>query len=300
VVRYADDFVVFCASREDAESALGALKDWLAKRGLTLAEDKTRILHLTQGVDFLGFTIRHDPDARTRTGYKLRITPSKRSVTKLRETMRTQWRQLPGANVQAVLKRLNPLIRGWAHSFRGSVASWWNTRLDDWMFLRARSYVRHSHPAKPWSWLLTRYWGRLNAHRADTWVFGDKDSGRYRLTFKWFHIHRHVLVRGAASPDDGRLRAYWANRDKAKVHALSRSRQQLARNQHDRCPICRQRLFNEEDLHQHPVEPRAAGGGDASEHLSMVHRFCHHQIHSQRADPLGSGAQGHATHLPLA
>jgi hypothetical protein len=58
-------FVVFCESREDAETALGVLKDWLAKRGLTLCEEKTRSVHLTEGFDFLGFTVRHYPDART-------------------------------------------------------------------------------------------------------------------------------------------------------------------------------------------------------------------------------------------
>jgi RNA-directed DNA polymerase len=63
-------------------------------------------------------------------------------------------------------------------------------------------------------------------------VFGDKDSGRYLLTFKWFHIQRHVLVRGTASPDVSRPRAYWANRDKAQAHTLTRSMQRLATSQH--------------------------------------------------------------------
>ena len=54
VVRYADDFVVFCESREDAERVVDLLKEWLATRGLRLSEAKTRIVHLTEGFDFLG------------------------------------------------------------------------------------------------------------------------------------------------------------------------------------------------------------------------------------------------------
>ena len=61
VVRYADDFVCFCESREDAEQVPKILVEWLAVRGLTLSEEKTRIVHLTEGFDFLGFNIRHYP-----------------------------------------------------------------------------------------------------------------------------------------------------------------------------------------------------------------------------------------------
>ena len=65
VVRYADDFVVFCESREDAERSSDILKEWLAIRGLHLSEEKTRIVHLTEGFDFLGFNVRHLPESRT-------------------------------------------------------------------------------------------------------------------------------------------------------------------------------------------------------------------------------------------
>lgn len=298
--RSAEDFVVFGASREDAERARGVLKDGLAKRGLTLSQEQTRSVHLTEGFDFLGVTRRHDPDARTRTGYRLRITPSKKSVAKLRETLRAEWPPLLGAHVPAVLHRLHPIIRGWANYFRGRIASRVFHQLDDGRDRRARSDVRHSPPTKPWNWLLNRYGGRLTTHRADHWGGGAHPSGRSRLKFKWFPIRRHVRVRGAAAPDNGRVRAEWVNRDQAKLQALTRSRQPLASHQHGVCPVCRVRLFNGEALHQPPVQPRATGGGDAPENLRRTHWFCHQQIHSRRTTPLGSGAQGHATHLPLA
>jgi RNA-directed DNA polymerase len=61
VVRYADDFVCLCQSREDAEQVQRILVEWLKVRGLTLSEEKTRIVHLTEGFDFLGFNIRYYP-----------------------------------------------------------------------------------------------------------------------------------------------------------------------------------------------------------------------------------------------
>src|ERR1700676_913409 len=82
VVRYADDFVVFCDSQEDALVVREQLlPDWLAKRGLSLSEEKTRIVHLTEGFDFLSFNIRRYLHPQTsRSGYKLCIKPSKKAI----------------------------------------------------------------------------------------------------------------------------------------------------------------------------------------------------------------------------
>lgn len=81
LVRYADDFVVFCESEQDVEAARQDLQNWLAKSGLKLSEAKTRTVHLTrEGFDFLGFNVRHYPAPKTaRSGYKLLIKPSKDS-----------------------------------------------------------------------------------------------------------------------------------------------------------------------------------------------------------------------------
>ncbi len=83
VVRYADDEVVFCESREDAEQAIVTLAEWLKKRGLTLSEEKTRIVHITEGFDFLGFNIRQYKTPKTaRSGYKLLIKAEQAIGTK--------------------------------------------------------------------------------------------------------------------------------------------------------------------------------------------------------------------------
>src|SRR5437870_3614671 len=92
IVRYADDFVCFCETKEDAERVQDILTEWLKERGLTLSEEKTRIVHLTQGFDFLGFNIRHYPAPKTsRTGWKLLIKPSKESVQEMRTKLKTLW-----------------------------------------------------------------------------------------------------------------------------------------------------------------------------------------------------------------
>ena len=97
VVRYADDLVVFCESREDATAVVHILTEWLRVRGLSLSPEKTRIVHLTEGFDFLGFNVRHyEAPGTTRSGYKLLIKPSKRSVAACREKLRAVWLCLRG------------------------------------------------------------------------------------------------------------------------------------------------------------------------------------------------------------
>ncbi len=285
VVRYADDFAVFCESREDAEEAIGTLKGWLAERGLVLSEDKTRIVHIKEGFDFLGFTIRLRKTARTRTGYRLRVTPSKKSERGIRKRLKDEWSRLPGQNVDVVLRTLNPIIRGWANYFRIGRSMPTFNRLDWWMHRRKRRWARRRHAGKTSGWLTRRYWGKLKPGSLDRWVFGDKQTGAYLLQFSWFTMDKHALVRGTASPDDPQLRGYWAHRRAQKATLLSPGRQKLAQAQGYVCPVCGDSLFNEEEIHEHHVKPRSKGGERRRNNLDLVHLYCHQQIHGKTDEP---------------
>ncbi len=282
VVRYADDFVCFCETREDAERVQGILTEWLKERGLTLSEEKTRIVHLTEGFDFLGFNIRQYPAPKTsRTGWKLLIKPSKESVQEMRTKLKTLWEKAHGTNVQSVLGQLNPVIRGWANYFRTAVAKEIFSGLDRWMFYKEDRYTRRMHPKKSTDWRHRTYWGRFQLDRLDPWVFGDKQTGGHLLKFSWFPIERHVLVKGTASPDDSRLADYWAKRQAAKARDLTSSKQKLAKRQQGRCRQCGETLFNDEELQVHHLLARSQGGKDSYSNLVLVHLLCHQQIHAQ-------------------
>jgi len=106
VVRYADDWLVFCHSRDKAQQIKAQLAEWLAPRGLSFNEDKTNIVGLSAGVDFLGFNVR-------RYNGKLLIKPSKAALRKHRQRLRSEMRSLRGSNCAEVIQRLNPITRGW-------------------------------------------------------------------------------------------------------------------------------------------------------------------------------------------
>jgi RNA-directed DNA polymerase len=280
VVRYADDFVVFCESQEDALRVKDeTLPTWLAERGLSLSGEKTRIVHLRDGFDFLGFNTRHYQTPRTsRTGFKLLIRPSKKSVDGLREKLRDAWLELKGKRIEVVMQKLNPIIRGWANYYRTVVSSKTFQKLDDWMFRRAVRYVQFTHPNKPTEWQTGRYWGKLNPKRNDHWVFGNKRTGRFLLKFNWFKIVRHTLVRGTASPDDPSLRDYWWSRRKVNLRHLSTSDVTLAEQQDWTCPVCGANLINGEPLERHHRIPRCEGGSDSYSNRVLLHLYCHQQL----------------------
>jgi RNA-directed DNA polymerase len=282
VVRYADDFLVFCESREDAVYVKDhILTPWLAERGLTLSEEKTRIVHLTEGFDFLGFNVKHyHTPGTTRTGFKLLIKPSKKAIVEERRKLREEWLKLNGHGILNVLSTLNPKIRGWANYYRHEVSSAVFSMMDYWMYQRAERYAKRMHPNKPQYWRQERYWGRLNEAREDNWVFGDKQTGAYLLKFSWTKIVRHTLVRKTASPDDPSLREYWWERRRVNIRNLSSSDVKLGESQDWACPVCGMDLLNGEELHRHHRRPRSMGGTDARSNRELVHLYCHQQRHA--------------------
>jgi len=169
LVRYADDLVAVCHSRQDAFETKARLAGWLAPRGLSFNEDETRVVPLSEGFDFLGFNVRH-------YGTKPLIKRSKAAVRRIRERLRTERRSMRGSNAPTVIKRLNPIIRGWAAYYRTQVSAEIFGSLDQYLWELTFKWARFSHANKPTRWVVARYWGRYNKARQDRWVFGDRNS----------------------------------------------------------------------------------------------------------------------------
>jgi len=232
LVRYADDLTVFCHTREQAEQVKSRLAAWLAPRGLSFNEDKTRIAHLDQeGVDFLGFDIR-------RHRGKLLIKPGKAAIKRVKKRLAAEMRALRGANAAAVLTTVNPIIRGWANYYRGVVSSRVYSSLDNYMWRLTYKWACSVHPNKPKRWIVRRYFGRHNKNRSDRWVFGNPNSSAYMVKFSWTEITRHVLVKGGASPDDPAQARYWAARRRKNRPPLTPGTLAMLRGQRGRCPLC--------------------------------------------------------------
>jgi len=211
LVRYADDFVFTAVTRELLEERiLPVLEAFLEERGLILSPDKTRIVHIDQGFDFLGCNVR-------KYHGKLLMQPVKKKVLAFVQSARKLIRSQVGAPTAGLLARLNALLRGWGNYYRNVVASatfgW-----VDWHIGEAlRRWIRRRHNRKSWRWLRQRYY-RRDRHR---WLFSTsyRRQDGTRQTLDLFRlssipIKRHIKVRGHAHAFDPTSDAYFAARKK--------------------------------------------------------------------------------------
>src|SRR5436190_11389423 len=151
LIRYADDLVACCHSRQQATQVKARLAGWLEPRGLAFNQDKTSIVHLTEGFDYLGFNVRRSPNG------KLLIKPSAPAVRRLQRRPAAELRALRGSNVTAVLAKLVPITRGWAASYRTVVSSKVFRSLDHYGWKLLYKWAKHSHGNKTGSWIVDRY-----------------------------------------------------------------------------------------------------------------------------------------------
>jgi RNA-directed DNA polymerase len=247
LVRYADDVLALCHTREQAEHVKQRLARWLELRGLAFNEAKTRITHLDQGVDFLGFEIR-------RYRGKLLTKPSKDALRRIRKRLSQEVTALRGANADAVIARLNPIITGWAAYYRIGVSKRAFGALDAHLWRLAWKWAKFSHPNKPKRWIIARHFGLFNPARQDKWVFGSRETGFYLRKFAWTKIVRHRMVAGRASPDDPALTGYWDQRRRRTRLPVDPATWHLLRRQRGRCPLCRGLLLHADHQPQDPAE----------------------------------------------
>jgi RNA-directed DNA polymerase len=238
---------VHCHTRQDALEIQAKLAKWLASRGLAFNEDKTRVVCLDEGFDFLGFNVR-------RYRGKLLIKPSTAAVRRIRARLKDELRCLRGSNAQAVIKRLNPIIRGWATYYRTQVSAAIFGDLDAYLWRLTYKWATSSHANKPKSWVIARYFGKFNKSRHDQWVFGDRHSGAYMHKFAWTRIVRHLVVKSGASPDDPALADYWAWRRRKAPLPINNTSLRLLKAQDGRCPICNGQLFANDQQPQTPQD----------------------------------------------
>jgi RNA-directed DNA polymerase len=287
LVRYADDFVVCCFTQQQAAGVRERLTGWLAGRGLALNEDKTRIVHLTEGFDFLGWTFRRYPSG------KLLIKPSRAAVRRHRQRLAAEMRRLRGSNARAVIATLSPIIRGWTTYHRAVVSSSTFNALANYMWKLTWKWARYSHPNKAGRWVAARYFGKFNPSRNDRWVFGDRETGAYLRKHTWTKIRRHVTVAGLACPDDPGLAGYWRYRRNRNAAPLDSTTASLLGRQRNHCPLCGDQLLDTSHLPASPEQweswwlgvthrntGRAASTtrqqpGTARTTLSLTHTSCH-------------------------
>lgn len=270
LIRYADDFVATAPTREVLETyVVPQLTEFLQARGRTLNEAKTRIVHRTQGFDFLGFQVR-------RFKRRLLTKPQKGKVLAHVRNIKAYLNHHPQAPAAQVIRDLNPVIRGWANYYRhcAANATYSYVRHRQWQMLWG--WARRRHPNKPSKWVKHRYF-REDGY----WTFYGKDAELVRPDAP--PIMRFVKVTGRNSPYNPALWAYWQERTRRAVARQTYVKRKLAllARQEGRCAMCAILFATTEEVHIHHIIPRRAGGTDDLTNLQAVHPWCHQQHHQR-------------------
>lgn len=158
LVRYADDFVIMVhGQRSDAEALWDEVGEVLAPMGLRLAEDKTKVCHIDEGFDFLGWRIQRR-DQRSRPGHKAVYTfASKKSLASILTKIRHLTRRRNHRTLADLLRRLNPVLRGWCNYFKHAVSKRTFGYVDHFAFWRIVGWLKKRHRGLNMHTLVRRY-----------------------------------------------------------------------------------------------------------------------------------------------
>ncbi len=209
-VRYADDFIVTGNSREILENKIKpAIKIFLAERGLELSQEKTKITHINDGFDFLGFNIR-------RYGRKFFIKPAKKSVLSFLKDIRALIKQNIATKTEILIQKLNAHIRGWANYYRHVVSKRIFSYIDHCINHAIIRWINRRHPNKSAQWKRKKY---FRSHGHDNWIFFAKIRNKEG---EWINlnlfkassvkIERHIKIKCEATPFDPNYKDYFEKR----------------------------------------------------------------------------------------
>jgi RNA-directed DNA polymerase len=193
VVRYADDFVITAPSEKVLRRCvLPKLRRFLEERGVQLNEEKTMITSKREGFSFLGFTIE-------KPRRKLYVRPQDEKVKKFLNRLREIIWSNKQAEQRTLIRKLNPVLRGWAMYYRYSDAYKAFERVDYELWKLLWRWAKRRHPHRGKEWILNRYFGRVGEIN---WLFRDEKTGYSLIKVTTIKRLDYKFVVGTLSPHD--------------------------------------------------------------------------------------------------
>ena len=289
LIRYADDFIVTGDSEALLrEEVTPVIATFLAGRGLTLSEEKTHIVHIEEGFDFLGQNIR-------KYHGKLLIHPAKKGVKKLLDNLRALLTRHPMAKPATVIRQMNPVLRGWVNYHRHVCSKKTFVDVDFQLGLAVWHWAKRRHPNTSKTWIKARYWpGRRGKNGVFT---GKEEHGQtiHLIKAAATPIQRHVKVQGTANPYDPANEAYFEARLAKKWATGSYGHAKITwlwQRQEGKCPPCGHPITPDSRWHVHHKIPRVEGGPHTVDNLLLLHPDCHRQLHARHSTTLLAPAGG--------
>ncbi|BDB25315.1 group II intron reverse transcriptase/maturase [Cupriavidus sp. P-10] len=281
VVRYADDFVITGTTPEILQNEVKPwVEQFLAVRGLTLSTEKTRIVNIADGFDFLGWNFR-------KYSGTLLIKPSRKNVQTFYRKVKDVISAHKTVKQSELIRLLNPMLRGWAQYHRAVVAKAALNRLGHDIFRALWRWAKRRHPGKKADWVRKKYFGSVGQR---SWVFGttvvkDVDSEVWVELYSLAStpIQRHKKVRGDYNPFDPAQEVYGETlRQERLLDSMAHRKQwiKLYMSQRGLCALCQCKMTKDTGWHDHHIEYRVRGGSDGLRNRVLLHPNCHVQVHN--------------------
>jgi RNA-directed DNA polymerase len=212
-VRYADDFIVTASDKIFIEEKIiPAIEDFLLVRGLVLSKDKTRIVNINQGFDFLGQNIRKYKG-------KLLIKPSKSNVKSFKLKVTNIISKNKTSTQDVLIGQLNPVIRGWANYHRHIIAKYTFKLVDNFLFNSLWRWAKRRHSRKPAYWVRNKY---FQTYKNVSWTFRCKKTSYTLFRAQSVAIKRHIKIKGNANPYDPLWDTYFEKRRRLRNNEARR------------------------------------------------------------------------------
>lgn len=216
MIAYADDFVVTASSREILiDKVLPELEQALAKVGLALSPTKTKIIHINDGFDFLGFNVR-----KYKNG-KLLIKPAKANIKRFLKEIRTTIKKGVALPTETLIRTLNSRLTGWVNYYRTSVSSKVFSAIDNEIYLALMRWALKRHARKGKRWIVNKYFTTLGG---DHWRFhciikdkAGKKKPLYLKTASDTKIRRHIKIKSAATPFNPLYKEYFEQLEEKRI-----------------------------------------------------------------------------------
>lgn len=280
--RYADDFTVTGNNKELLENKVKpVIESFLKTRGLELSQEKTKITHSTRGFNFLGQNVRRYQ--LRNGGSKLLIKPSKESVQNFLRGIKAAIKQMLSEKQENLIRRLNPMISGWANYHRHVVSTEVFKFVDYQIWIALWKWAKRRHPNKNRNWISQRYFHLVkNINRAFSCTVEDEQGNKITpVLFRAqnIRIRRHTVIHPAANPFDPECEAYFEERLSNKMHHNQegwRILKLLKEKQNGICSHCKEPLSWKGKFGiVRFLKGRLKGGKPHFDNLKLLHKKCH-------------------------
>ena len=216
-IRYADDFVITANHKETLENQIIPLvEEFLIERGLSLSKEKSRITSIHQGFDFLSHNIR-------KYNGKLIIKPSKQSIQSFKDKLKYLFKTCRGIPAHALIRILNPVIRGWSNYHKAFCAKKAFNRLRTMIYIKLKRWAKSQHANQNIWWIYHRYF--KNNHFSDSCKTktGNKTHRLYKIAK--VPIKYHIKIKSKANPYLKEFDTYFYGRKREKEKIAKQSKQ---------------------------------------------------------------------------